>query len=72
MSNKQMYASHLFALPVEQIRYYDELTPEQLEQCHHYFGISQENNRKYVYAVKKNGGLVWNRELKRPEWESIG
>lgn len=67
---KYWYATNLFALPEEQIRYYDELTPEQKERCHHFFGKS--NCQLYVYAVKQDGELVWNRELKRPEYEVHG
>lgn len=68
MSNKQMYAIRCFGLPVEQIRDYDELTPEQLERVYYHFGQNQKTNRCFVYAVKQNGELVVMRERLRPEW----
>jgi hypothetical protein len=59
--------NRIFALPAEQIRYYDELTTDQKGRCHYLFG--KYNADSYVYAVRKDGGLVSNRERLRPEWE---
>lgn len=69
MSAKQMYADKCFGLPVDQIKNYDELTPEQLEQVYYHFGRHQQANQGYIYAIKKDGNLVVMRERKRPEWE---
>lgn len=69
MNAKDFYATKCFALPPEQIRYYDELTTAQKGRCHYLFG--KYNAENYVYAVKKDGGLVSNRECKRPEWEGL-
>ena len=67
---KYWYAVDLFALPVDQIRYYSELTAKQKKRCHWLFGKTDAD--KFVYAVKQDGDLVWNRERKRPEWEALG
>ena len=55
-------AARRFNLPVEQIKTYDELTPAQKEQAAHYFGEGARGYSAYLYAVKKDGNLVWNRE----------
>lgn len=68
MSNKPLYAGKCFGLPVEQVKDYDELSPEQLNQVYRHFGQDKKVNRRFVYAVKKNGDLVTMRERLRSEW----
>ncbi|MGH7273415.1 MAG: hypothetical protein ACREIQ_03000 [Nitrospiria bacterium] len=63
--NKQIYADRCFRLPVEQVKLYDELTPEQKERAHWFWGGIFTN---FVYCIKKNGKLINNRERIRPEW----
>jgi hypothetical protein len=64
--SKQHYA-HEFGLPEEQVRFFDELTPAQVEDVQRYFSAGLVGVDNYVYAVKRNGRLVWNR-LKRNPW----
>lgn len=68
-SAKYWYATKLFGLPEAQIRYYGELTKPQTAQCHYYFGVA--GCEAYIYAVKRSGDLVWNRELLRPAYEAL-
>ena len=54
---KDLYARE-FGLPVEQIRFSDELTPERLSEVRQVFGIGLCSARNWVYAVRDDGGLV--------------
>lgn len=63
---KQLYADKCFGLPIEQIKFFPELTTEQMAQVYFYFGNAGPNN--FVYAVKRDGNLVTKRERKRLEW----
>ena len=60
MSAKYHYARE-FGLPEEQIRFFDELTPAQVEEVRRYFSAGLVNVEKYVYAVRRDGHLVWGR-----------
>lgn len=51
-----------FGLPAEQIRFFGELTPVQVEDVRRYFTAGLIDVENYVYAVKRGGALVWNRE----------
>ncbi len=62
----------LFGLPAEQIRFYWELTPEQVEEVRYYYTAGLVNVKDYVYAVKADGHLVVNRERRRWEYEALG
>lgn len=53
-------AAARFALPVEQVRFYDELTPAQVAEVGGSWGIKPKRS-DYFYAVKRDGGLVWDR-----------
>lgn len=64
--NKQLYADKCFGLPPEQIKAFDELTPEQQGRVHYFFGKCDTG--RFVYSVKKSGELIHNRERIRPEW----
>ena len=66
--NKWLYAVRCFALPVEQVKWFDELTEEQKAQVRYHFGDGGVLE-KFVYAVKRDGNLVSSRERMRPEWE---
>ncbi|MCG3207229.1 MAG: hypothetical protein FOGNACKC_00829 [Anaerolineae bacterium] len=68
-SVRRMYASRFFGLPVEQVRYFDELAPAQKEQAYWWYG--KTNVEPYVYAVKRNGDLVAKRERRKPEWGDV-
>lgn len=64
---KKLYADRCFGLPVEQVKYYDELPPALKNRCQQLFG--KTNVAKFVYAIKKSGDdLVDRRERLRPEW----
>jgi len=56
---KERYAKK-FGLPASQIRWLGELTTAQLEQMAAHYG--QLDTEQYVYAAKRDGGLVWHRE----------
>ena len=59
---KRHYARHLFGLPVSQIRYLGELNEAQLNEVRRYFFSGLVNCDQYVYAVKRDGHLIWRRE----------
>jgi hypothetical protein len=65
-SHREVYADQCFGLPVEQIKTLDELTEDQLAEVHWHFG--RLNLGDFVYAIKRSGDLVEQRERKRPEW----
>lgn len=71
MSAKYHY-SRRFGLPEEQIRFFDELTPTQVEDVRRYFTAGLVNVGAYVYAVKRDGSLVWHRENRNPALEMQG
>jgi len=53
-------AAKQFGLPVAQMRYYSELSKEQCEKVARHWGkVPPYGN--YVYAAKRDGGLVWSR-----------
>jgi len=66
MSIKNQYADKCFGLPVEQVKYFEELTEDQQAAARTRFG--RLGVERYVYAVKRDGSLVANRERFRPEW----
>lgn len=64
---KAPYATRLFGLPVEQVKFFDELTADQKGQVAYHFGLPGADH--FVYAIKRDGDLVSSRERLRPEWE---
>ena len=58
---KERYARK-FGLPADQIRFFDELTPAQAEDVRRQFSAGLAGVHDYVYAVKRDGSLVWHRE----------
>lgn len=48
-----------FGLPVEQVKLFEELTQEQVDEVQRVYGTYHAD--LYVFAVKRDGGLVWNR-----------
>ena len=54
------HAARRFALPVDQVRYYGELTDEQRDIAARHWGKIPPYG-DYVYAAKRDGGLVWDR-----------
>jgi len=67
LSAKRHYVS-LFGLPESQLRWFAELTPEQVEDVKRHFSAGLVGVDNYVYAVKADGELVCRRERKRPEF----
>ena len=61
---KDHYARMLFGLPVEQIRFFDELDEKQQMAVRREYGAVDLDT--YVYAVKADGELVRRREKRRP------
>lgn len=59
--NVRRKAAAVMTLPVEQIRFYDELTAEQVAQVEYLF--SHRGNERYIYGVKRSGDVVSHREL---------
>jgi hypothetical protein len=53
-------ASRQFGLPVDQMRYYNELTEREQAEAQKYWGKIPPYER-FVYAAKRAGGLVWRR-----------
>lgn len=65
MTNKRHYA-YEFGLPEAQIRFFDELTPAQVDEVRQQFSAGLVNVDRYVYAVKRDGTLVLRRERRNP------
>lgn len=63
---KRSYANVDFGLPEEQVKFFDELTPEQVEEVRLRFSAGLINCDWWVYAVKQNGSLVPRRVLRSP------
>lgn len=61
MEIKRRYGRQ-FGLPAEQIRFFDELNEAQVEQVRQYYSVGLVDVEKYVYAVKRDGTLVWRRK----------
>jgi len=61
MTLKSFYAKK-FGLPIEQIRFFGELTEEQKECATYQFGTGRAGYDAYIYAIKQSGGLVPRRE----------
>ena len=68
---KEHYGN-LFGLPAEQIRFFDELTPAQVQEVRNQFTAGLVNVSNYVYAAKRDGRLVPRREARRPMIEMMG
>ena len=68
---KYRYAQ-LFGLPAEQIRFFGELTPGQVEEVRQHFTAGLVDVDRWVYAVKRDGHLVWNRERRQELMEAGG
>lgn len=66
---KSLYARGCFGLPVEQVKTFDELT--ELQQDEVYWRFGRQNPDNFIYAVKRDGDLVSQRERKRPEWGTV-
>lgn len=71
MRAKRRYAG-MFGLPVEQIRFFDELTPAQVEEVREHFSARLVQVAGYVYAVRRDGHLVVRRERRDPLLERGG
>ena len=68
---KRQYA-RLAGLPASQMRFSGELTPAQIEEVRWHFTANLAGFHNYVYAVKQDGGLVWNRWRRDPLMEMRG
>jgi hypothetical protein len=55
-----------FGLPVEQMRFFAELTEAQQARVNDHFSLYRAD--EYIYAVKRDGGLVWRREALSNVW----
>lgn len=66
---KMLYGQQ-FGLPAEQIRWFEELTAEQVEEVAWEFSVHEAY--KYVYGVKRDGKLVRRREPRDPRMEMQG
>ena len=62
---KEHYGN-LFGLPAEQIRFFDELTGQQVEEARRLFTSTLSDAHDYVYAAQPNGGLFLRREKRQP------
>lgn len=68
---KERYARQ-FGLPVEQIKFFGELTLDQVEEVRYYFTAGLIDVDKWIYAVKRDGHLVSNRERRQLLMEAGG
>jgi len=57
----------LFGLPVEQIRHFDDLSPQQQDEVAYHFSTIDAS--KYIYAVKRDGHLVSIRHKRNYNYE---
>ena len=62
--NVRDFYARKFGLPAEQIKLFEELEPDQVEDVRRLFSVGLISVDRYVYAVKRDGGLVWRRELR--------
>ena len=58
---KERYCQ-IFGLPAEQIKFFDELTESQVALVRRYFTAGLINAGSYIYATRRDGGLVMRRE----------
>ena len=63
---KERYGRRLFGLPAEQVRFFGELTPEQVEEVRLHFTAGLVDVDNWVYAVSQDGHLVTSRERRQP------
>jgi hypothetical protein len=70
MPDKNRYAAKFFGLPVEQVKFYSELTPEQKIKVAWIFNALKPDD--YIYAIKRDGTLVSKREKRVPLMEVEG
>lgn len=68
---RQWYARE-FGLPAEQVRYFEELTPAQVEKVRQYFSAGLVGVKDWMYAVKRDEDLVWHRVKRDGLVESRG
>lgn len=66
MSEAKQHYARKFGLHPEQVRYFDELTADQVEEVRRQFDARLIGVEDYVYAVKRDGGLVWRRIRRNP------
>lgn len=71
MTDKERYALK-FGLPADQIRFFSELTPDQVGEVRRQFSAALVGVHDYVYAVKRDGSLVVRREERDPLLEMRG
>lgn len=64
-SEKEIFA-RAFGLPVGQMRYFGELTAAQQSRVNDLFSLYRAS--EYIYAIKRDGGLVWRREKLAEAW----
>ncbi len=72
MTEAKRHYARQFGLPSEQIRYFDELTSDQVEEVSRQFSARLIDVEGYVYAVKRDGGLVPRRIRRDPLVERAG
>lgn len=53
------YYARLFGLPVDRIKFFDQLTIDQKNRVTYLFSSIGAN--KFVYAIKADGEMVWSR-----------
>lgn len=58
--NVKDYYARQFGLPVDQVRFFDELTDDQVSEV--FWNFSPVDPEKYVYALKSTGKLVSSRQ----------
>ena len=56
----KLFYARQFGLSVSQIKYYNELTDAQKLEVSRLFNNITPGN--YIYAVKRDGNLVWERK----------
>ena len=61
MNEKGKYLDR-FGLPEEQLRFFGELTPGQVEEVRRQFSAALVGVEDYIYAVRRDGTLVPARE----------
>lgn len=58
---RERYA-RILGLPAAQIRFFGELDEAQIDEVRHQFSVKLIGVDKWVYAVRRDGTLVPNRE----------
>lgn len=68
MASRESYANNLFALPVQQVKTWNELSDAQRQHART-LGSGQRGYDGYLYGIRKDGNLTGQREPVPADWD---